>query len=189
MEERKQHADSKHLGMWGRRKGQKTCTLKTIRHLWKKSMMTQTDGTINHDLKLEASILSKWPCYSRQYKDSMQSLSNYQWLFFFFFYKTRKNYFKVYLEAWMNLKSQSNPEKEKWSWRNQAPCLQAIMLQDLQTGRQDTEAFLPGSSVYSCWHWLSGFICKGWVLNVGGALSYIPSIICFFYTLVSLSPL
>ena len=56
------------------------CTLKTVRHWWKKSKMTQTDWKIYHVLGLE-SILSKWLYYPRQSTDSMSSLSNYQWHF------------------------------------------------------------------------------------------------------------
>ena len=56
------------------------CTLKTVRHWWKKSKMTQTDWKIHHVLGLE-SILSKWLNYPRQSTDSMSSLSNYQWHF------------------------------------------------------------------------------------------------------------
>ena len=52
----------------------------------------------------------------------------------------------------------------------------SLLLQDLRKGSQDTEAFLPGSSIYSCRHWLSRFISKG-------------SVIFSFYALVPLSPL
>ena len=37
------------------------------------------------------------------------------------FHRTQTKYFKVCLEA------QRHPEKEKWSWRNQAPWLQTIL--------------------------------------------------------------
>lgn len=30
------------------------------------------------------------------------------------------------------------------------------------------QAFLPGSKVYWCWHWFSGFIAKGWAPNIVG---------------------
>ena len=48
-----------------------------------------------------------------------------------FFHRTQTKYFKVCLEAWktQNLSgsgSQRHPEKEKWSWRTWAPCLQTI---------------------------------------------------------------
>ena len=38
-----------------------------------------------------------------------------------FFTELEKNILQVYLEAQKTQKSQSHPEKEKWSWRNQAP--------------------------------------------------------------------
>ena len=47
------------------------------------------------------------------------------------------------------------------------PCNKPFVV-DSHTGRQDTEAFLPGSSVYSCRHWLSRFISKGWAPNTTG---------------------
>ena len=36
-------------------------------------------------------------------------------------------YFKVCLETQKTQNSQRHPEKEKWSWRNQAPGLQTIL--------------------------------------------------------------
>ena len=43
------------------------------------------------------------------------------------FHRTRTKYFKVCLEAQKTQKSQSHPEKENWSWRNQAPGLQMLL--------------------------------------------------------------
>ena len=43
------------------------------------------------------------------------------------FHRTRTKYFKVRLEAQKTQNSQRHPEKEKWSWRNQAPGLQTIL--------------------------------------------------------------
>ena len=37
------------------------------------------------------------------------------------FHRTRTKYLKVCLEAQKTQESQRHPEKEKWSWRNQAP--------------------------------------------------------------------
>ena len=54
----------------------------TIRHWWKKSKVTQTDGEIYHVLGLEESILSRSLYYPEWSRDSMQYLSNYQWHFF-----------------------------------------------------------------------------------------------------------
>ena len=42
------------------------------------------------------------------------------------------------------------------------------MLQDLHTEKWDSKTFLPGSSVYSCQHWLSGLTSKGWAPNAAG---------------------
>ena len=44
-----------------------------------------------------------------------------------FFLRTRTKYFKVCLEAQKTQNSQRHPEKEKWSWRNQASGLQTIL--------------------------------------------------------------
>ncbi|WP_309049012.1 hypothetical protein, partial [Escherichia coli] len=43
------------------------------------------------------------------------------------FHRTRTNNSKIYMEPQKTQNSQSNPEKEKWSWRNQAPGLQTIL--------------------------------------------------------------
>ena len=43
------------------------------------------------------------------------------------FHRTRTKHFTVYMETQKTLNSQSNLEKEKWSWRNQAPRLQTIL--------------------------------------------------------------
>ena len=37
------------------------------------------------------------------------------------FHRTRTKYPKVFLEAQKSQNNQKHPEKEKWSWRNQAP--------------------------------------------------------------------
>ena len=43
------------------------------------------------------------------------------------FHRIRKNFFTIYMEAQKTLNSQSNLEKEEWTWRNQAPWLQTIL--------------------------------------------------------------
>ena len=48
-----------------------------------------------------------------QSTDSMQSLSNYQWLL----HRTRTK--TIHMETQKTLNSQSSLEKEEWSWRNQ----------------------------------------------------------------------
>ena len=55
--------------------------------------------------------------------DSMQSLSNYQW---HFSQNQNKKFHSLYGNT-KDLNSQSNLEKEKWSWRNQATGLQTIL--------------------------------------------------------------
>ena len=82
-----------------------------------------TDIKIHNVLELEESILLKWPHSPRQSTDSMQSLSNYQWHF-------SQNYnknFVICMETQKTPNSKSNAEKEKKSWRNQAPWLQTIL--------------------------------------------------------------
>ena len=59
-----------------------TVRQETIKHWWKKSKRTQTDGETYHVHGLEESILSKWLFYPKQSIDSMQSLSSYQKYFF-----------------------------------------------------------------------------------------------------------
>ena len=43
------------------------------------------------------------------------------------FHRTRKINLKICMEIQKTTDSQSNLEKEKWSWRNQAPWLQTIL--------------------------------------------------------------
>ena len=74
--------------------------------------MTQTDGRIYHVLGMEESILSKWLYYPRQSTDSVQSLIKLPTAFFT---ELEQKLFNLY----GNMKipnSQSNYEKEKWSW-------------------------------------------------------------------------
>ena len=52
----------------------KTKRPKTIRHSWKKSKITQTDGEIYYVLRLEDSILWKWLYYPKLSTDSVQYL-------------------------------------------------------------------------------------------------------------------
>ena len=44
-----------------------------------------------------------------------------------FFHRIQTKYFNICLEAQKTQNSQRHPEKEKWSWRNQAPGLQTIL--------------------------------------------------------------
>ena len=43
------------------------------------------------------------------------------------FHRTRKKFFTICMETQKTPNSQSKLEKEKWSWRNQAPGLQTIL--------------------------------------------------------------
>ena len=52
-----------------------------MKHWWKKSKRTQTDGEIYCVHGLEESTLWKWVYYAKQPIDSMQSLSSYQQYF------------------------------------------------------------------------------------------------------------
>ena len=58
---------------------EKTQTLKTTRHWWKKPKVTQTDRKIYCILVLEEAILLKWPYCPRQPTAWMQCTSKYQW--------------------------------------------------------------------------------------------------------------
>ena len=60
---------------------QKICMHKIIRHWWKKSRTTQTDGVIHHILEFEETILWKWLYNQKQSTGSMQFLSNYNLIF------------------------------------------------------------------------------------------------------------
>ena len=53
----------------------------------------------------------------------MQSLSNYKW----HFSRTRPKIFTICMETQKTPNSQSNLEKEKQSWKNQAPRIQTIL--------------------------------------------------------------
>jgi len=44
-----------------------------------------------------------------------------------FFHRSRTKNFTIHMETPKYLSSQSSPEKEEWSWRNQPSCLQIIL--------------------------------------------------------------
>ena len=54
----------------------------------------------------------------------MQSISNYQW---HFFHRNSTYNFTICMETQKTLHSQSNLEKEEWSWKNQISWLQTIL--------------------------------------------------------------
>ena len=87
-------------------------------------------------LGLEESISRTWLYHPEQSTDSIQFLSNWQWHF-------SENHNKKLYNLYENRKSpnsQSNVEKAKQSWRNQASWLQAILQsyihQDIKSSRQ-----------------------------------------------------
>ena len=80
--------------------------------------MIQTNGKTDHVLRLEEPTSSKWLYYPKQSTDSVHSLLNYPWNFS---QNQNKKILKICVEIQKMLNGQSNLEKEKWSWRNQAP--------------------------------------------------------------------
>ena len=74
-------------------------------------------------LALEESTLWKWLYYPKQSTDSMKSLSTTKCIF----HRTRTKHFTICMEIQKTPNSQSNLEKEKRSWRNQALGIQTIL--------------------------------------------------------------
>ena len=85
--------------------------------------MTQIDGKIYSAHELEEVILLKWPYYPRQSTCLMPSYQSTNRIS----HRSRTNNSKICMKTQKTPNSQSNLEKEKWSWRNQAPCLQTIL--------------------------------------------------------------
>ena len=69
------------------------------------------------------SILRKWLYYSKQFTDSMQSLSITNGIFL----RNRTEYFTIYMETQKTPNSQRNLKKERQGWRNQPSWLQTIL--------------------------------------------------------------
>ena len=85
--------------------------------------MTQTDGEIHHVLGLNESILWKWLYNPKRSRESVQNpcqVTNG------IFHRIRTKNFTICLLTQKTLNSQSNLEKERWTWRNQPPWLQTI---------------------------------------------------------------
>ena len=70
--------------------------------------MTWTDGKIYCVHGLEELILLQWPDYSRQFADSMQSLSKEE---HFFFHRIKTNNIKICMETQKTPNSQHNLDK------------------------------------------------------------------------------
>ena len=88
------------------------------------SKMTQTDGEIYHILGLEESIWWK----QLYYPSNLQIQGNlYQTANGILHSRTRTKYFTMCIETQKTLNNQRNLEKEKGSWRNQAPWLKTIL--------------------------------------------------------------
>ena len=88
--------------------------------------VTQTDEKIYHVLGLEESILSK--LLSRAiYRFNAILIKLRMASFFFFLTELEQKNLKICMEKQKTLNSQTNLEKEKQSWRNQAPWLETIV--------------------------------------------------------------
>ena len=74
--------------------------------------------------ELEQKLWQKWPYYPKQSTDLMQSLSTYQW---HFSQNSNTKFHNSYGDTKDPPNSQSSPEKEEWSWRNQASRFQVIL--------------------------------------------------------------
>ena len=97
---------------------------KTIRHWRKKSKMMQTDGQIYYVLGLEDQYCEN--DYITQ--SNLQIQYNPYQITNGFFQRIRAKNFTICMETQKTPNSQSNPEKEKRSWRNQ-PSWPQTMLQ------------------------------------------------------------
>ena len=92
--------------------------------------MTQTDGKIHHALDWKNHALD-WKNQYRQNDYTTQGNLEIQCNPYQstkdIFHRIRTKYFRVCLEEEKTWNSQRHPEKEKWSWRNQAPWIWTIL--------------------------------------------------------------
>ena len=105
-----------------------TCTLKTLRHWWKKSKMIQIDGKLYHARGLEDFILSTWLYFLRQATESMQSPSTDQGHF-------SQNLNKI-LWSWFG--STKAPEEPKTSCKREMELQQSGSLNSDSTTKQQS---------------------------------------------------
>ena len=96
---------------------------KIIRHWWKKLKMIQT--------VVEITMFLDWKNQYRENdyttKSNLQTQCNPYQTTTGIFHRTRTKNFTICMETLKTPNSQSNLEKEKWKWRNQAPWLQIIL--------------------------------------------------------------
>ena len=78
-----------------------------------KEIEDDTNGKIFHAHGLEELILLKCPYYPKQSKDSVQSLSKYQWSF-----SQNQNSPEICVESQQTPNSQSNQEEQSWKFHN-----------------------------------------------------------------------
>ena len=78
-----------------------------------------------HPIRKDSLHLSLWNDYTTQ--SNLQIQCNPYQTTNGIFCRTRTKNFTICMETQKTLNSQSNLEKEKWSWRNQAPWLQTLL--------------------------------------------------------------
>ena len=83
----------------------------------------QRNEKLSCALGIEELLLFKWPYYSKQSKDLMQSLSNTHDIF----HRTRTNNPKIYVKLQKIQNCQNDPEKEEQSHRHNFSRLQTIL--------------------------------------------------------------
>ena len=96
---------------------------KTIRHWWKKSKTTQTDGETYHVWIGRVNIVKMTILPNAICRFNMILIK----LPMAFFTEQYQNNFTIHMETQKIPNSQSSLKKEEWSWRNQPSWLQTIL--------------------------------------------------------------